>query len=187
LLGFVVLARHDTHVGASKETTMTKVNLSVVLLALCVTGCGGASASASLDTGTSEPAAAVAPAEDPQDVHLEGDHNTIDKHINYAVDSDEILADSNDLLDHIALFITNHAEQVKHLRIVGHTDASGGAEGNQQLSDRRAAAVVQALTARGVTIQLEHLGKGESEHLCNEDTAECHAKNRRVEFLVVSE
>lgn len=158
-------------------------SLMLVLSALLVIGCGSAEVSGS----TTAVAAASATTEDPTDVHLDGDHVTIDRHINFAVDSDEILSDSNDLLDHIAQFLANHSAQIAKLKIVGHTDAAGEPEHNQDLSNRRAAAVAAALTTRGVTIALEHAGAGESEHLCQEDTEECHAKNRRVEFLVIAD
>ncbi|MFT5354118.1 MAG: outer membrane protein OmpA-like peptidoglycan-associated protein [Polyangiales bacterium] len=50
---------------------------------------------------------------------------------------------------------------------------------------QRAAAVVEALRARGVTAELESSGAGEIEPVCQEDTDECHASNRRVEFIIV--
>jgi len=123
--------------------------------------------------------------EDPDDVHIEGAHITIDGHINFETDSDVILESSNELLDHIATLITNHAGEISHLRIIGHTDAAGGHDHNQDLSERRAAAVMAALQQRGVEIELESSGVGELEPLCEEDTDECHASNRRVEFLIV--
>lgn len=126
-----------------------------------------------------EPAAAA----DPEDVHIEGDHLTIDRHINFALDKSEILADSFDLLDHVAQLLKNHPE-ITTLHVVGHTDSAGGADHNQQLSEERANAVVEALRSRGVTQNIDAAGKGESEHLCSEDTDDCHAKNRRVEFVI---
>ncbi len=132
-----------------------------------------------------EPAPAPEPQADPTDVHIEGDHLTIDRHINFASDSDEILSDSFELIDHIALLINNHTDEIGHLKIIGHTDTDGGHEHNVDLSNRRAAAVENALRERGVTIELEHSGVGESEPLCSEDTDECHAQNRRVEFLII--
>lgn len=122
-------------------------------------------------------------AEDPDDVHIEGDHLVIDRHINFAFDSHEILEDSNDLLDHVATLLKNHPEIAK-LHVIGHTDSAGGAEHNQDLSDRRANSVVEALRSRGATQTIDAAGKGETEHLCSEDTDECHQKNRRVEFLI---
>ena len=70
-------------------------------------------------------------------------------------------------------------------QIIGHTDTDGGHDHNMDLSNRRAAAVENALRERGVTIELEHDGGGETEPMCSEDTDECHASNRRVEFLII--
>ncbi len=123
---------------------------------------------------------------DPTDVHIVGDHVTIDGHINFGTDSDVILADSHTLIDHIALLLGHHTDEIGHLRIIGHTDTAGGHAHNVELSERRAAAVENALRERGVSIQLEHTGVGESEPVCEEDTDECHARNRRVEFLIVA-
>ena len=170
---------------------MRNVTFSL-LLALAGFACGGSQQSSTVAEPEPEPepeTEVVAEAEpepeaDPTDVHIEGDHITIDRHINFASDSDEILADSNDLLDHIALLLNHHPE-VAHLRIIGHTDAAGGHDHNLDLSNRRAAAVENALRERGVTATLEHSGVGESEPVCEEDTDECHAQNRRVEFLIV--
>ena len=132
-----------------------------------------------------EPAEEPAAPADPAEVHLEGDHIAVDGHINFASDSDEILEDSNALLDKIALFLRNHSTDIAHVRLVGHTDTAGGHEHNQDLSERRAAAVVQALRDRGVTTVLDSSGVGELEPLCEEDTDECHEMNRRVEFIVI--
>ena len=157
-------------------------------------GCGGGEAQIE-STTTSEPIEETAGVEvtaapataDPSDVHIEGDHLTIDGHINFAPDSDVILEDSSELIDHIALMIGNHTDDIAHLKIIGHTDVSGNVDHNQDLSNRRAAAVEQALRDRGVSIELEHFGAGESTPLCSEVTDDCHARNRRVEFLIVPE
>lgn len=129
-----------------------------------------------------EPEAAAAP-EDPSDVHIEGDHLVIDQKIHFANDSDEILADSNEILDHIAQALANHGEFTT-LHVIGHTDAKGGHDHNQDLSERRAAAVQAALAQRGVTQKVDSKGVGETEPMCSEDTDECHESNRRVEFIV---
>ncbi|MDC0721395.1 OmpA family protein [Nannocystis bainbridge] len=130
-----------------------------------------------------EPAPAPTAVVDPSDVHIEGDHLVIDRHINFAFDKSEILADSFDLLDHVAQLLKNHPEIAK-LHIIGHTDSAGGADHNQKLSDARAKAVLEALRSRGATQTMDAVGKGESQHLCSEDTEDCHQKNRRVEFLI---
>lgn len=120
----------------------------------------------------------------PPDVHVEGNRITIDRHIHFELDSDVIRAESNELIDHIADTIIHHPE-ITSLQVIGHTDAAGGPAHNQDLSERRAAAVIGALQARGVSIALQAIGKGESEPLCQNDTEACHAQNRRVEFFIV--
>jgi outer membrane protein OmpA-like peptidoglycan-associated protein len=130
-----------------------------------------------------EPIAAEPVPEDPSDVHLEGDHIVIDKKIHFATDSDVIQEDSFELLDHIATLLKNH-EEISTLHIIGHTDKTGSAAHNKDLSQRRAAAVVKALEERGVTQTMDSRGAGPDEPVCEETTAECNEKNRRVEFKV---
>lgn len=128
-------------------------------------------------------AAEAAPVEDPSDVHIVGDHLEIDSKILFAHDSDEILPDSNEILDHVAQALKNHGEFTK-LHVIGHTDSTGDDAHNQELSERRAAAVVKALTERGATQTMDGRGAGETEPACSEETDECHENNRRVEFIV---
>lgn len=135
-----------------------------------------------------EPVAVAAPEpapapEDPSDVHIEGDHLTIDKKILFATDSDEILGESNEILDHIAQALANHKE-LAVVHVVGHTDSTGDDKKNMDLSERRAAAVVAALRDRGVTQTIDARGAGETELTCTDDTDDCHETNRRVEFIV---
>lgn len=133
-----------------------------------------------------EPVPEPEPEPEPEDVHIEGDHLTLDGTINFASASDEILPESLEIIDHLAQLINAHQE-LQHVRIIGHTDAAGSSRGNQRLSATRAAAVVAALQSRGVSIQLDASGAGESELLCRETSEECNARNRRVEFLIVSD
>ncbi|MEM6294961.1 MAG: OmpA family protein [Myxococcota bacterium] len=140
-------------------------------------------APAPVATAEPEPEAAPAP-EDPSDVHIEGDHLTIDRKIHFATDSDEILDDSTEILDHIAQALENHTE-FGTVHVIGHTDTTGDDAHNMELSQRRAEAVVLALRNRGVAQNIDARGAGETEPACtSDDTAECHEKNRRVEFIV---
>lgn len=170
---------------------MRNLQYLVVLGALsALTACGGSQQEEETTpvTVAAEPAPVeeeAAVAEDPDDVHIEGDHLVVDRRIHFASDEDTILEDSFDLLDHIATLIANHQAEISHLQVIGHTDAAGGHAHNQDLSERRAAAVVAALQERGVAIQLDPSGVGETEPTCEEDTDECHAQNRRVEFVIV--
>jgi outer membrane protein OmpA-like peptidoglycan-associated protein len=65
--------------------------------------------------------------------------------------------------------------------IEGHTDGVGSDTYNQALSDRRAKSVFDYLTSRGVDpARLKSLGKGESEPIADNKTAEGRQENRRV-------
>ncbi len=71
------------------------------------------------------------------------------------------------------------------LLVVGHTDNVGALPWNLDLSKRRAAAVVQALTAEhGIAgARLVALGDGPSAPVASNATEEGRAKNRRVELV----
>jgi outer membrane protein OmpA-like peptidoglycan-associated protein len=66
--------------------------------------------------------------------------------------------------------------------IIGHTDSDGDAEKNRMLSQRRAEAVRHYLMQNGVDgKRIKATGKGESEPVTENETAEGRAMNRRVE------
>lgn len=72
----------------------------------------------------------------------------------------------------------------RRVLIEGHTDSVGGDEYNQQLSERRAAAVQAALFERGVAAaQIATVGKGESTPVASNDNAAGRQQNRRVELV----
>ena len=83
--------------------------------------------------------------------------------------------------------ISQVLQQDKNIKllIVGHTDSDGGDDTNMQLSKDRAAAVKQALIdVYGVDgNRLSTDGKGESDPVADNATAEGKAKNRRVVFV----
>ena len=69
---------------------------------------------------------------------------------------------------------------------VGHTDSMGTDEYNQRLSLARAEAVKAYLVNQGVPAdRVRTDGKGESEPVATNDTAEGRAKNRRVDVTVM--
>ena len=72
------------------------------------------------------------------------------------------------------------------IQIVGHTDSDGEAAFNQQLSERRANAVADVLLDRGVPFnRIRTFGRGESQPVASNQTAEVKAKNRRVEIVIL--
>jgi outer membrane protein OmpA-like peptidoglycan-associated protein len=74
------------------------------------------------------------------------------------------------------------------VEISGHTDSVGPSEYNKQLSQRRANAVKNFLTSKGIDVRrLTAVGYGEDKPLAsNDDNAEGREINRRVEFKVLS-
>lgn len=77
------------------------------------------------------------------------------------------------------------AEDVKAVVIEGHTDSSGDAAFNQQLSEKRAEAVKAELVANGANPdKISTVGYGESRPVADNGTREGRAKNRRVEIKV---
>jgi outer membrane protein OmpA-like peptidoglycan-associated protein len=158
------------------------MNQALVLLCLTAT-LSGCTRPVRVDSSSSGTTFTLGEAQ--EHVRIEGDHLTIDRHINFATNEATILEDSFDLLEYITVVLQNHPE-IATLHVVGHTDDVGNDADNLSLSERRAEAVVAALRQRGVTQALDHRGAGENEPLCRDTTDECRAQNRRVEFIIES-
>jgi outer membrane protein OmpA-like peptidoglycan-associated protein len=73
------------------------------------------------------------------------------------------------------------------MEISGHTDNTGSLRLNTRLSQARAQAVVNWLTERGIAAtRLDAKGYAFSQPIAPNNTAEGRAKNRRVEFKILS-
>lgn len=69
--------------------------------------------------------------------------------------------------------------------IEGHTDAAGGDDVNQALSESRSKAVAEYLMANmGVEVPVNSRGFGESRPLASNETPEGRAKNRRIDVVI---
>lgn len=74
---------------------------------------------------------------------------------------------------------------VDSVSIVGHTDSSGTDAYNQNLSERRAAAVKDYLAGQGIDpAVMSTSGMGESQPVADNSTKEGRAQNRRVEITL---
>jgi outer membrane protein OmpA-like peptidoglycan-associated protein/tetratricopeptide (TPR) repeat protein len=72
------------------------------------------------------------------------------------------------------------------IEISGHTDNVGSATYNQNLSERRANAVVAYLLKKGIEdARLEYKGYGFTQPIATNDTPEGRQQNRRTEFKVI--
>lgn len=87
---------------------------------------------------------------------------------------------------HILLTILQSHPNMK-IEICGHTDGHGSIDYNQRLSENRARAVVDYLVSHGIDIRrLSFKGYGKSRPIDTNATEEGRARNRRVEFVVIS-
>lgn len=100
--------------------------------------------------------------------------------INFDTGSSNIKAISNADIDKIYNLLIQ-AENTK-LEVIGHTDNTGNSNANQKLSESRANSVVAELQRRGIPAnRFQNVsGKGDSDPLADNSTAEGKAKNRRV-------
>jgi outer membrane protein OmpA-like peptidoglycan-associated protein len=104
------------------------------------------------------------------------------EHIDFRFGSAAIAKSSAPLLERLARQVRNCPGSI---RIEGFTDNVGRADVNQALSAARAAAVREALIARGIPAQrLQSQGLGSARPIASNRTAKGRARNRRIELHV---
>jgi outer membrane protein OmpA-like peptidoglycan-associated protein len=104
--------------------------------------------------------------------------------ITFPVDSSAIQPDFRRTLDDIAGNLNRYPDSL--IDVYGHTDASGSDDYNLALSDRRARAVADYLSSRGVNpARIRWQGFGESQPIASNDSEQGRATNRRVEIKIV--
>ena len=73
----------------------------------------------------------------------------------------------------------------RRVRVEGYTDSTGAESYNQQLSERRAEAVREALMDRGINrARIEVQGFGEQYPVATNETSAGRQQNRRVEIVI---
>lgn len=104
-------------------------------------------------------------------------------HVTFATNSADITPAFYATLDQVAQTIIDYPETV--VQVAGHTDSTGSEAYNQQLSERRAAAVAQYLIGRGVaSARISTVGYGETRPVASNDTEDGRRQNRRVEIVL---
>jgi OmpA-OmpF porin, OOP family len=100
----------------------------------------------------------------------------------FDVNSDKIKPESMPVLQQVADALS--AQNTLKLMIEGHTDSTGDAAANLELSKRRAASVKSALVGMGIAAdRLTTEGFGDTKPAAKNDTPQGRAENRRVEFV----
>lgn len=101
----------------------------------------------------------------------------------FAVDSSSLSQGAQGTFNTIANVLKDYDKTAIH--VVGHTDSTGSDQHNLELSQQRAQSVASFLTGRGVNSQrVLTWGRGESEPIATNDTAEGRAENRRVDIVI---
>lgn len=86
-------------------------------------------------------------------------------------------------LDRVAQVLNRYPET--RITVEGHTDAIGSLQYNQQLSERRALSVKEALVSRGVhSARISTIGYGETRPIASNDSEAGRQLNRRVTILI---
>lgn len=110
------------------------------------------------------------------------------KQVEFEFDKATILPNSYPILDEVVRLLKANPE-IKLVSIEGHTDNVGKPEYNENLSFMRAGAVRTYLIDKGNINagRLTHKGFGSRKPLTTNDTPEGRAKNRRVEFHIITQ
>ena len=103
------------------------------------------------------------------------------KNIYFTLSSDELLSTSFKSLDEVADILKE--DMNLKLDVSGHTDNTGEAANNKQLSEKRAKAVYNYLISKGVDAsRLSSEGFGQDKPVADNKTEEGRTLNRRVEL-----
>jgi outer membrane protein OmpA-like peptidoglycan-associated protein len=101
----------------------------------------------------------------------------------FDTNSAALKAGSYDEMNRVAQVLNQYPDTT--ILIAGHTDSTGSDTYNQQLSERRAAAVKNALSGQGVNpARMSTIGYGESRPIADNSIESGRQINRRVEITI---
>ena len=107
------------------------------------------------------------------------------KGIQFKINSANLTKGSSTTLDEAVAVLQQYP--AIRMEISGHTDITGSAEHNRELSQKRADKVKEYLVGKGVAAdRLEAKGYGPDKPVASNDTKEGQIQNRRVEFTLLS-
>lgn len=101
----------------------------------------------------------------------------------FAVDSATLSGTLRQDLQTVASSLLKYPDS--RIEVIGHTDNTGAAAYNQDLSQRRAVSVASVLRESGVPgARVAAFGRGEDQPIASNLTPEGRAQNRRVEIII---
>ena len=123
----------------------------------------------------------------PSQVRITRSQIEIDERVYFDTNRATLRPESYALLDEVARVLMDRPD-LASVRIEGHTDSRGAPDYNQDLSERRAAAVRTYLVDRGVEAhRLDSVGHGLTRPLDDREVPEAWDRNRRVEFVLLDQ
>lgn len=103
--------------------------------------------------------------------------------VTFATNSADINASFYDVLNSVAIVLNEYKKTT--VDVIGHTDNVGSAAYNQTLSERRARSVAEYLVSQKVLAErLLIAGRGETQPIASNSTAEGRSQNRRVNIQI---
>lgn len=106
--------------------------------------------------------------------------------VEFALNSDRLLAVSKTTLDGVVRTLQDHPGI--DAQVAGYTDSTGKMAYNLQLSQQRAAAVMDYLVDQGIAAsRLEAKGYGEADPVASNQTLAGRAQNRRVVLRIIQQ
>jgi outer membrane protein OmpA-like peptidoglycan-associated protein len=120
----------------------------------------------------------------PPKAELVAQEIVISEQIQFETGTAVLRTESDSILSKVAVVLGEHPE-IESLEIQGHTDDTGNAPLNRQLSLARAQAVMRWLVDHGISAnRLVAKGYGADQPIADNTTEEGRARNRRVQFKV---
>ncbi|SLN17924.1 putative lipoprotein YiaD precursor [Roseivivax jejudonensis] len=109
---------------------------------------------------------------------------TLPQNILFATDSAQVSSSIQGDLRAVAGNLSQYPNQT--IQVIGHTDNTGDASYNYDLSQRRAQSVSGILVANGVSSgRIQAIGRGEDQPVASNLTPEGRQQNRRVEIVIL--
>ena len=119
------------------------------------------------------------------DVPLQEGSTFVLKNIFFDFDKSVLLQQSYNELKGLVEILNKYPKM--KIEVGGHTDGRGSIDYNQRLSESRAKAVVDYLISKGIDpARLKYKGYGKTQPIDSNKTDEGRARNRRVEFKILS-